>query len=88
MVSHAPVSSCACAFAFVPRMGLLTQALASSSSTAVVVGSSQGIGLAFVNALLHRGRGRVIAATRRPAASPALASLAQARPERCAASAF
>ena len=51
-------------------MGLLTQALASSSSTAVVVGSSQGIGLAFVNALLHRGRGRVIAATRRPAASP------------------
>jgi NAD(P)-dependent dehydrogenase (short-subunit alcohol dehydrogenase family) len=56
-------------------MGLLDRAL-TTTSTAVVVGASKGIGLALTAAILQRGSGRVVAASRRPAESEALRSLA------------
>ena len=63
-------------------MGVLTTALASPASTSVIVGASRGIGLALVSALLHRGRGQVVATGRKASESAALAALREQWPDR------
>ena len=60
----------------------LSGALADSASTSVVVGGSRGIGLALVSAILNRGRGRVIAASRKPEESASLRALQEQWPGR------
>lgn len=60
----------------------LKTALASPASTSVIVGASRGIGLALVSALLHRGRGRVVATGRKASESEALAALREQWPDR------
>jgi len=63
-------------------MGPLGAAVESSTSTSVVVGGSAGIGLAMVKELLHRRRGPVVAASRRPATSSLLMELQHQHPDR------
>ena len=63
-------------------MGRLSAALLQPSSTSVVIGGSGGIGLAMISALLHRGRGRIVAASRKPASSKPLLELQSQWPDR------
>lgn len=72
-------------FLLLVQMGQLGAALASSSSTAVVVGASRGIGLALATAILNRGNGRVVAASRHASDSAGLLELAHTFPGRLSA---
>lgn len=55
---------------------------ADPSAVAVVVGASRGIGLAIVQTLVKRWRGRIVATTRKPDDAGALGALWQFMPDR------